>query len=73
MKPCNNYQMKKSAIISMLIDDGRERDAKDPEVIKAYIHDTALYPVASDWDEGWGIGAHETNGQLYILDFKDQH
>lgn len=74
MKACNNYQMKKSTIMQMLVDDGRERDAKDPAVIKAYIADTALYPATEkDLADGWGIGAYEKGGQHYILDFKDQH
>lgn len=74
MKACNNYQMKKCAIKQMLIDDGRERDAGDPVVIKAYLTDTALYlATEKDLADGWGIGSYEKDGRHYILDFKDQH
>lgn len=70
MKACNNYQMKKSAIIQMLKDEGRDIDLA---YIEALIKDTSLYPAPADEDASWGIGCYEKNGTFYILDYKDQH
>ena len=70
MKACNNYAMKKAAIKAMLKAEGRKAGVT---YVEQLAHDTALYPVADADNKDWGRTCWEKNGQVYILDFKDQH
>ena len=69
-KPCNNYQMKKSCIIEMLNDEGRDLDQA---YIEALIHDTSLFPVSEGQNLDWGLAIYEKNGKTWMLDFKNNH